>query len=237
MQLLCDKDGNCVTLGERECTVQRHHQKLLEESPSPAISESIRKKMQEAALKAAKACGYVGAGTVEFLYYDEKFYFMEMNTRLQVEHPVTELVTGLDLVKWQIRIAAGIPLNFTQKEVISSGHALECRINAEDPEHGFLPSCGTIRLLHIPGGPCVRFDTALYQGYTVPPFYDSMIGKLIVASSSREEAIRKMRTALCELIIDGIHHNVGLQLQILDDPTFRNGTYRTDFMDLLMKEN
>lgn len=236
MQLLCDKDGDCVTLGERECTVQRHHQKLLEESPSPAISESIRKKMQEAALKAAKACGYVGAGTVEFLYYDEKFYFMEMNTRLQVEHPVTELVTGLDLVKWQIRIAAGIPLNFTQKEIIPSGHALECRINAEDPSRGFLPSCGTIRLLHIPGGPCVRFDTALYQGYTVPPFYDSMIGKLIVASSSREEAIRKMRTALCELIIDGIHHNAGLQLQILDDPTFRNGTYRTDFMDLLMKE-
>ncbi len=232
MQLLCDKFGNVVCLGERECSVQRKNQKLIEESPSPAITPEIRANMMEAAKKAAVAVGYENAGTVEFLLdKDKNFYFMEMNTRLQVEHPVTEMVVGIDLVQWQIRIAAGAKLTMTQDKIFIHGNAIECRINSEDPDNNYRPSCGTINLLHIPGGPNVRFDTAIYQDYTVPPYYDSMIGKLIVQARTRELAIRKMKMALSELIIQGITHNRNLHLDILSDKEFVNGTYTTGFME------
>lgn len=231
MQLLCDNYGGVVCLGERECSMQRKNQKLIEESPSPAISEETRAQMIEASIKAAKAVGYRGLGTIEFLLGpDGQFYFMEMNTRLQVEHPVTEMVTGLDLVKWQIRVAAGMELDFGQEDVHLSGHAIECRINAEDPLHNFRPSCGTINLLHIPGGPNVRFDTALYQGYAIPPFYDSMVGKLIVHAGTRQEAIRKMKAALCETIVEGIENNRELQVDLISEPEFLDGSYTTDFL-------
>ena len=232
MQLLCDKFGNVVCLGERECSVQRKNQKLIEESPSPAITPEIRANMMAAAKKAALAVGYENAGTVEFLLdKDKNFYFMEMNTRLQVEHPVTEMVVGIDLVQWQIRIAAGAKLSMTQDKIFIHGSAIECRIKAEDPNNNYRPSCGTINLLHIPGGPQVRFDTAIYQDYTVPPYYDSMIGKLIVQARSRELAIRKMKMALSELIIQGITHNRNLHLDILSDKEFVDGTYTTGFME------
>lgn len=232
MQLLADKYGNVICLGERECSVQRKNQKLIEESPSPAITPDMRKAMMEAAKKAALAVNYVNAGTVEFLLdKDNNFYFMEMNTRLQVEHPVTEMVTGLDLVQWQIRIAAGAMLTITQDRVFIHGHAIECRINAENPEENFRPSCGRISRLHIPGGPSVRFDTAIYQDYSIPPFYDSMIGKLIVQARTRDYAIRKMKMALSELNILGIDHNRDLQIDILSDREFVDGTYTTDLME------
>lgn len=232
MQLLADKYGNVICLGERECSVQRKNQKLIEESPSPAITPDMRKAMMEAAKKAALAVNYVNAGTVEFLLdKDNNFYFMEMNTRLQVEHPVTEMVTGLDLVQWQIRIAAGAMLTITQDRVFIHGHAIECRINAENPEENFRPSCGRISRLHIPGGPSVRFDTAIYQDYSIPPFYDSMIGKLIVQARTRDYAIRKMKMALSELNILGVDHNRDLQIDILSDREFVDGTYTTDFME------
>lgn len=232
IQLLCDAAGNIVTLGERECSVQRKHQKLLEESPCSSLDPKIRAKMEACAVRAAKAAGYVNAGTVEFLLDDrQNFYFMEMNTRLQVEHAVTEMVTGIDLVKWQIRIAAGLPLNFSQKDVSPAGSAIECRINAEDPDRNFRPSSGKITLLHIPGGPWVRFDTALFPDYIVPPFYDSLIGKLIVHAQTREEAIRKMQAALCELVISGVDHNADMHRRILNHPEFRSGGYHTDFME------
>lgn len=231
MQLLCDKHGNAICLGERECSVQRHNQKLIEESPSPSISEETRKKMTEAAIKAAHAVNYNSVGTVEFLYDSEgNFYFMEMNTRLQVEHGVTEMVTGMDIVQWQIRVAAGIELNRTQDEVYFHGHAIECRINAEDPENNYLPSCGKVTALHIPGGSFVRFDTALSQNYVIPPFYDSMIGKVIVQGRTRELAIRKMKMALCELNVKGIKVNRDLMIDILSDKQFVDGSYTTDFM-------
>lgn len=231
MQLLCDKYGNVICLGERECSMQRKNQKLIEESPSPAINEETRKAMMEAAVKAAKAVNYINAGTVEFLLdKNGNFYFMEMNTRLQVEHPVTEMVTSIDLVQWQIRIAAGNELTVKQDKVYIHGNAIECRINAENPDLDFRPSCGRIYKLHIPGGPCVRFDTAIYQDYDIPPFYDSMIGKLIVQARSRELAIRKMKMALSELNIHGVEHNRNMQIDILSDPEFINGTYTTDFM-------
>jgi len=230
-QLLGDFQGNLVCLGERDCSLQRKNQKLLEESPSPAVTPSLRKSMMDAALKAAKAVGYYGAGTIEFLLDNNgHFYFMEMNTRLQVEHPVTEMVTGIDLVKWQIRIAAGQPLGFSQKDIQLNGHAIECRINAENPREDFRPSCGKIQLLHIPGGPWVRFDTAIYQDYFVPPFYDSMIGKLIVHAKTREEAIRKMQASLCELVIEGIDHNAELQMELLAEDEVVDGTYHTNYM-------
>ena len=232
MQLLADKYGNVVCLGERECSVQRKNQKLIEESPSPAVSHEMRKSMMEAAVKAAKAVNYENAGTVEFLVdKDKNFYFMEMNTRLQVEHPVTEIVTGLDIVQWQIRIASGAKLTVTQDRVFMHGCAIECRINAEDPDNNFRPGCGTIDFIHVPGGPTVRFDTAIYQDYTVPPYYDSMIGKLIVQARSRDLAIRKMKMALSELIINGIIHNRDLHIDILSDPRFVSGEYTTDFME------
>ena len=230
MQILCDNYGNVVCLGERECSIQRKNQKLIEECPSNALDAPTRQRMIEVAAKAAKAVNYRNAGTVEFLYKDGQFYFMEMNTRLQVEHTVTEMVTGLDLVKWQIRIAAGQKLGFSQEDIRLDGHAIECRINAENPEQNFRPSCGRITLLHIPGGPWVRFDTALYQDYFVPPYYDSMIGKLIVYAKTREEAIRKLQAALCELVIEGVDHNSQLHMELLSDSEFKSGDYYTDFM-------
>lgn len=231
MQLLCDKHGNVLCLGERECSVQRKNQKLIEESPSPSLTPEIRKEMMAAAIKAAKAVSYNSVGTVEFLLdKDKNFYFMEMNTRLQVEHGVTEMVTGLDLVQWQIRVAAGTKLNKTQDQIFFHGHAIECRINAENPDKNFRPSCGKITQLHIPGGSFVRFDTAIYQDYTIPPFYDSMVGKIIVQGRSRELAIRKMKMALSELSISGIDHNRELQIEILSDREFIDGSYTTDFI-------
>ena len=232
VQLLCDQHGHVVSLGERECSMQRRNQKLIEESPSPAVDPALREKMREAAVQAAQAIGYVGAGTVEFLL-DARgdFFFMEMNTRLQVEHPVTEMVTGIDLVKWQIRVAAGIELPFTQQDIHLRGHAIECRINAENPQDHFKPSCGRIALLHIPGGPWVRFDTALYQDYVVPPFYDSMIGKLIVHAPTRPEAIRKMRAALCEMVIEGVEHTGWMQADLTGEPAFEDGSYTTSFLN------
>lgn len=231
MQILCDNYSGVVCLGERECSMQRRNQKLIEESPCTAVSSQLRDQMTEVAARAARAANYTGAGTIEFLLDGSgNFYFMEMNTRLQVEHPVTEMVTGIDLVKWQIRVAAGMRLDFEQKDIAISGHAIECRINAEDPQHNFRPSCGRVTLLHIPGGPWVRFDTALYQDYFIPPFYDSMIGKLIVYAKSREEAIRKMKAALCELVVEGIEHNSVMQMDLLSEPEFKSGSYTTDFL-------
>ncbi len=231
VQMIGDRQGNIVCLGERECSVQRKNQKLVEESPSPAVSPQLRAKLFESTRRAALAVGYENAGTVEYLLDRQgNYYFMEMNTRLQVEHPVTEMVTGIDLVKWQIRVAAGQPLSFTQEDVRVEGSAIECRINAEDPKNQFRPSCGTVSLLHQPGGPWVRFDTALYQDYRIPPFYDSMMGKLIVHAKTREEAIRKMKAALSELVIEGVSWNGELAMEIMDDPAFRDGSYGTDFM-------
>lgn len=231
MQIICDKHGNVVCLGERDCSMQRKNQKLIEESPSPVITEDVRRRMMDATVKAAKAVGYSNAGTIEYLYDNKgNFYFMEMNTRLQVEHPVTEMVTGVDLVKWQIRTAAGVKLPFTQKDIKIDGNAIECRINAENPYENFRPSCGKITMLHVPGGPWVRFDSAVYQGYSIPPFYDSMIGKLIVYAKTREEAIRKMRAALCELVIEGVEHNGDFQFELLGEKEFLKGTYCSDFL-------
>ena len=232
MQILGDSKGNIVCLGERECSMQRKNQKLLEESPSPAVNSALRKKMIDAALTAANAVQYKNAGTIEFLLDDNgEFYFMEMNTRLQVEHPVTEMVTGIDLVKWQIRVAADAPLGFKQQDITMDGHAIECRINAENPYNNFTPSCGRISSLHIPNGPWVRFDSAIYQDYSVPPFYDSMIGKLIVYAKTREEAVRKMKAALCELSIQGVEHNADFQMELLAAAEFVDGTYHTNFLN------
>ena len=229
MQLLCDKYGNIICLGERECSVQRKNQKMIEESPSPALDEKTRKEMMIAAVKAAKAVNYVNAGTVEFLLdMDNNFYFMEMNTRLQVEHPVTEFVTDTDLVKWQLRVAAGQSLPFEQEDVPVRNHAMECRINAETPD--FLPSCGTVTALRVPGGPRVRWDSAMFTGANVPPYYDSMLGKLIVCAPTRDGAIRKMRSALGELVIEGVSENSELQLDVLANDEFLSGMYHTDLM-------
>lgn len=223
LQMLADEQGNVVCLGDRDCSLQRRNQKLLEETPSPAVGEEQRKEIMELATAAVKKIGYVGAGTLEFLLDQEgHFWFMEMNVRLQVEHCVTEMLTGFDLVKWQIRIAAGIPLNFTQKDVKIRGSAIECRINAG--------SCGTLHMLHVPGGPSVRFDTCLIAGEVVSPYYDSLLGKLIVYAKTREETLRKMRAALCELVIDGIQTNIGEQLRIVEDERFISGNYDLTFM-------
>lgn len=231
-QILADKKGNVIHLGERDCSVQRNHQKMIEESPCEVISHRLRKKMGEAAVKAAKACGYVNAGTIEFLLdRDGSFYFMEMNTRIQVEHPVTEWVTGVDLVKEQIRIASGMPLSFRQKDIHITGHAIECRINAENPSKGFRPSPGTITDMYFPGGKGIRIDSAVYSGYTVQPYYDSMIAKLIVWAKNREEAIRKMQTALGEIIIEGIDTNVDYQYEILNHPDFLEGNTDVGFIE------
>ena len=223
LQVLADEYGNAVCLGDRDCSLQRRNQKLLEETPSPAVGGGQREKIMALAAEAVKKIGYVGAGTLEFLLDREgRFWFMEMNVRLQVEHCVTEMLTGVDLVKWQIRIAAGIPLNFTQKEVRMNGSAIECRINAA--------SCGTLKMLHVPGGPSVRFDTCLVAGTVVSPYYDSLLGKLIVYAKTREETLRKMRAALCELVIDGISTNIEEQLRIVWDERFTSGDYDLTFM-------
>ena len=231
-QILADAYGNVVHLGERDCSIQRNHQKMIEESPSTALDEELRRKMGDAAVKAAKAAGYVNAGTIEFLL--EKtgdFYFMEMNTRIQVEHPVTEWVTGIDLIKEQIRIASGQRLAFTQKDIHMEGHAIECRINAENPEKGFRPSPGTITDLYLPGGKGIRIDTAIYTGYTIPPYYDSMIAKLIVWAKNRKEAIRKMQSALGEVIIEGVDTNINYQYEILSDPDFLSGNIDINYIE------
>ncbi|MCI7812726.1 MAG: acetyl-CoA carboxylase biotin carboxylase subunit [Robinsoniella sp.] len=230
-QILADKFGNVVQLGERDCSIQRHHQKVLEESPSCALSEELRKNMGDAAVHAAKAAGYENAGTVEFLLDETgNFYFIEMNTRIQVEHPVTEMVSGIDMIKEQIRIAAGYPLDKKQEDIKLQGHAIECRINAEDPKRNFMPCPGVIEELHLPGGFGVRVDTAVYQGYEIPPFYDSMIAKVIVHDKDRASAINKMRSALGELILEGVVTNIDFQYEILNNKDFQEGKTSTDFI-------
>lgn len=223
LQILADEYGNAVCLGERDCSLQRRNQKLIEETPSPAVNERQRNEIIRLAVDAVKKIGYVGAGTLEFLLdNDGNFWFMEMNVRLQVEHCVTEMLTGIDLVKWQIRIAAGIPLKITQDDIHMQGCAIECRINANN--------CGTLQMLHVPGGPSVRFDTCLIAGTVVSPYYDSLLGKLIVFAKTREEALRKMRASLCELVIDGINTNIEEQLRIVEDERFTSGNYDLTFM-------
>lgn len=230
-QILADSFGHVVHLGERDCSIQRRHQKVLEEAPSAAISEDLRKRMGDTAVKAAKAVGYVNAGTIEFLLDKSKeFYFMEMNTRIQVEHPVTEAVTDLDLIKEQIKIAFGEPLGFTQEDVVIRGHAIECRINAENPHKNFMPCPGLITNVHVPGGRGVRVDTHIYNEYKVPPNYDSMLLKLIVHDKDRDAAIAKMRTALGELIIEGIETNLDFQYEILNHEAYQRGEIDTDFI-------
>lgn len=223
LQMLADEYGNVVCLGERDCSMQRRNQKLIEETPSPAVTTWQRNTIMEQAIQAVKHLGYVGAGTMEFLLDTRgNFWFMEMNVRLQVEHCVTEMLTGMDLVKWQIRIGAGVPLQFEQKEVSLEGVAIECRINAK--------SCGTLEMLHVPGGPSVRFDTWLVEGTKISPYYDSLLGKLIVFAQTREEALRKMRAALCELVLKGIENNIEEQLKMIGDDRFISGQYDLTFM-------
>ena len=231
-QILGDSYGHVIHLGERDCSIQRRHQKVLEESPSPAMTEELRRKMGDTAIRAAKAVGYESAGTIEFLLdKNENFYFMEMNTRIQVEHPVTESVTNVDLIKSQIRIASGEALNIRQEDVVFKGHAIECRINAENPEKNFRPSPGKIEHLHLPGGKGIRVDTAVYAGYTIPPYYDSMIAKVIVLGKSRNEAIKKMKSALSEFIVGGIDTNVDFQMEIMNNARFQSGDFSTDFIE------
>ena len=223
LQILADEQGSVVCLGDRDCSLQRRNQKLIEETPSPAIDSEKRRRITQLAVSAIKKIGYVGAGTLEFLLDSEgSLWFMEMNIRLQVEHCVTEMLTGVDLVKWQIRISAGVPLGFSSEDVNLSGSAIECRINAK--------SCGTLELLHVPGGPSVRFDSALIEGASVLPYYDPLIGKLIVYARTREEAIRKMNASLCELVINGIPNNIEEQLRIVEDSRFVKGCYDLTFM-------
>ena len=221
-QVLADEHGNCIHLGERDCSMQRRHQKVIEESPAPGIDEQTRQRMGKVCVDACLAIGYRGAGTFEFLYQDDEFYFIEMNTRVQVEHPVTEMVTGIDIVKQQLLIAAGEPMTIKQEDIVMRGHAIECRINAEDAEK-FMPSPGTISLFHPPGGPGVRIDSHLYDGYTVPPYYDSLVGKLIVQGETREAALSRMSNALTEIVIEGIETNLALHRDLIADLAFRAG--------------
>ncbi|CRK84071.1 acetyl-CoA carboxylase biotin carboxylase subunit [Neobacillus massiliamazoniensis] len=241
IQVLADSYGNTIHLGERDCSIQRRLQKLLEETPSPALDGEIREEMGNAAVKAAKAVAYSGAGTVEFIYdyRNRKFYFMEMNTRIQVEHPVTELVTGMDLIKEQIRVASGEKLTLKQQDVTFTGWAIECRINAENPEKNFMPSAGKIKMYLPPGGLGVRVDSAAYPGYTIPPYYDSMIAKVITYGSSRDEAISRMKRALSEFIVEGIHTTIPFHLKLLEHEKFVEGRFNTKFLELhdVMKSN
>lgn len=230
MQILADERGNVIHLGERDCSVQRRHQKLIEEAPSPAITPRMRKKMGEVAIAAAKYVKYKNAGTIEFIVSGDNFFFMEMNTRIQVEHPVTEMVTGIDLIKEQIKIAAGLPLKFKQDDIHINGHSFECRINAEDPQK-FTPCPGLITSYNAPGGPGVRVDTAVYANYRVPPNYDSMVAKLIVHGKDRDEAIARMSRALDEYIVEGIKTTIPLHRKIFMDPTFRSGIYNTSYLE------
>jgi acetyl-CoA carboxylase biotin carboxylase subunit len=230
IQVLADTFGNAIHLGERDCSMQRRHQKVIEEAPAPHLETALRNKIGERCAQACREIGYRGAGTFEFLYENGEFYFIEMNTRVQVEHPVTELVTGVDIVREQLLIAAGEPLSYQQDDVRLRGHALECRINAEDPTN-FMPSPGLISLYHAPGGPGVRVDTHIYSGYRVPPYYDSMIGKLITYGDTRESAIARMRTALNEMIIDGIKTNIPLHQSLLDDAGFQTGGTNIHYLE------
>lgn len=231
IQVMADAHGNVVHLGERDCSVQRRHQKLIEEAPSPAITPELRQKMGEAAIKAAKNIDYEGAGTVEFIFADNRFYFMEMNTRIQVEHPVTEMITGFDLIKEQIRVAAGEKLSIKQEDIKFRGHAIECRINAEDPERNFMPSPGRIDAYIAPGGPGVRVDSHCYPGYGIPPNYDSLLSKLIVWGNTRAEAIQRMQRALDEYAITGIHTTIPFHQKVLSHPYFQKGDVSTDFIE------
>ena len=230
IQILADSYGNVVSLGERDCSLQRRNQKLIEECPCPIMIPSLRKTMGQAAVKAAVACGYRSAGTVEFLLEGKEFYFMEMNTRIQVEHPITEMVTGIDLVKTQIHIAAGEPLPFRQEDVKLTGHAIECRINAENPAQNFRPCPGRISALHMPGGPGIRIDSAVYQGCEITPYYDSMIAKLIAYAPTREEALMKMKWALAEFIVEGVDTNIDFQLNLIKDADVEAGRYDIGFL-------
>ena len=236
IQILADEQGNCIHLGERDCSVQRRNQKVLEETPSGIIDEKIRSKMGETAVKAVKEIGYSNAGTIEFLVDKNKdFYFMEMNTRVQVEHPVTEMVTGVDIIKEQIKIASGEKLQYKQEDIKFEGHSMEVRINAENPDKNFMPCPGTITGLHIPGGNGVRVDTAIYNGYTVPPTYDSMLAKLIVHGKDREESIAKMKSAVAEFVVDGITTNIDFLLKILENENFKTNNYDTSFIQKEME--
>lgn len=236
-QILADQHSNVIHLGERDCSIQRKHQKMIEEAPCAAISETLRKKMGQTAIKAAKAAGYYSAGTIEFLLdASNDFYFIEMNTRIQVEHPVTEMVTGIDLIKEQIRVAAGEKLRYTQEDVTIKGHAMECRINAEDPEKNFMPCPGKITDLHFPGGMGIRVESALYNGYTIPPFYDSMVVKLIVHDDNRELALKKMSSALGELIVQGVTTNLDFQYELIHDEDFQKGNTDTGFIERFMEK-
>jgi acetyl-CoA carboxylase biotin carboxylase subunit len=231
IQIMADEKGNIVYLGERECSIQRRHQKLIEEAPSVIVDDGLRKEMGEMAVAIARFVKYRNAGTIEFLMDEQgKYYFMEMNTRIQVEHPVTEMVTGIDLVKEQIRVAAGLPLSFTQRDIRIKGHSIECRINAEDPEK-FTPSPGTITAFNPPGGLGVRVETAAYTQYVIPPYYDSMIAKLVVHAETRAEAIMRMKRALNEFIIEGVKTTIPMHIKILDDPQFQKGDISTKFME------
>ena len=237
VQILADNYGNVIHLGERDCSIQRNHQKVIEEAPSAAVSDELREKMGKAAVQAAKAAGYTNAGTIEFLLEeDETFYFMEMNTRVQVEHPVTEWVTGIDIVKEQIRIASGRHLSYTQDDVHITGHAIECRINAEDPKHNFRPCPGTITDMYLPGGKGIRIDSAIYSGYTITPYYDSMIAKLIVFAKSRKEAIAKMHSALGEVIIEGITTNIDFLYDIMEREDYQEGNITISYLEDVLKE-
>ncbi|MCR3757415.1 acetyl-CoA carboxylase biotin carboxylase subunit [Clostridium felsineum] len=235
-QIMGDSSGNVVYLGERDCSIQRRNQKVLEEAPSPVMTEELRREMGEAAVKAAKAVNYKNAGTIEFLLDKHgKYYFMEMNTRIQVEHGITEMVTGIDLIKEQIRVASGEKLSFSQEDIKIKGHAIECRINAENPDKNFMPSPGEIKYFHVPGGPGVRLDSAAYTGYNIPPNYDSMIGKLISYGKDRNEAINIMERALGEFIIDGVDTNVDFQYDLINNEKFIKGKYNTSFIEKELK--
>lgn len=239
IQILADCHGNVVHLGERDCSLQRRNQKVLEESPSPSsqLSEDLRQRMGDMAVEAAKVCNYQNAGTIEFLLDSwGNFYFMEMNTRIQVEHPITEMVTGIDIVKSQIKIAQGEALEFAQKDVVMRGHAIECRINAESPENQFRPSPGRIKEIHIPGGPGIRVDDAIYAGYTIPPHYDNMIAKLIAYASTRNEAIAKMKWALSEFLVDGVDTNIDFLLNLINTMVFTNGDYNIAWLNQYIVE-
>jgi acetyl-CoA carboxylase biotin carboxylase subunit len=235
IQVLADGQGNAVHLGERDCSMQRRHQKVVEEAPAPGITDALREKIGERCRQACIEINYRGAGTFEFLYENGEFYFIEMNTRIQVEHPVTEMITGVDLIKEQLRIASGLPLSIEQSQIKVSGHAIECRINAEDP-NTFAPSPGKIQMFHAPGGLGVRWESHIYTGYTVPPFYDSMIGKLITFGNTRKEAIVKMRHALDELVVDGIKTNIPLQKRILQDENFFKGGTNIHYLEKKLEQ-
>jgi acetyl-CoA carboxylase biotin carboxylase subunit len=229
-QVLADTHGNAIHLGERDCSMQRRHQKVVEEAPAPGITEELRAKIGDRCAEACRQIGYRGAGTFEFLYENGEFYFIEMNTRVQVEHPVTEMITGVDIVKEQLRIASGEALSIQQQDVTLTGHAVECRINAEDAKT-FMPSPGRITQLHVAGGPGIRFDSHIYNGYMVPPYYDSMIGKLIAHGNTRDEALARMRTALSEMVIDGIKTNIPLQQDIMNDGNFGTGGVNIHYLE------